>query len=171
MSVLCIVAMALQVQAQSMTKHAVGISWNYFGFNSTYSKNSEKKTFGTFVIDYEYRFNKWIAINGNVGWSHSWFAPNANPATAYPKKDNAILILPGCDVYWFQKGIVQLHSGVAGGVDIRVQKNNRGSFTTVGLAGQFDAIGLKLNWSRAFIDFAAGWGSLGCIKVGAGLNF
>lgn len=171
LSVICILAIVLQVQAQSMAKHSVEISWNYFGFNSTYSKNSDKKTFGTIVLDYGYRFNKWIAINGKVGWTHSWFNADANPITAYPKKDNAILILAGCDVYWFQKDILQLHSGVAGGVDIRVQNNNRGSYTTLGLSAQIDAIGLKLNWSRAYIDFAVGWGSLGCIKLGAGINF
>lgn len=154
-----------------MTKHSVGVSWSYWGFNSTYSKNSEKQTFGTFDVNYAYRFNRWIAVNGSAGWSHSWFAADANPANAYPKKDNSFLLLAGCDVCWFQKGVLQLHSGVAGGLDIRVQKNDRGSYSTTGLAWQFDAVGLRLNWERVFMDMAAGWGSRGCIRIGAGFNF
>lgn len=171
LSVFFFVAMAFNANAQPLPKHSVGVSWSYFGFNSTFSKNSEKKTFGTIGINYEYRVNKWIAVNGNIGWSHSWFKVDANPTYAYPKKDNAILLLAGCDVNWFQKGILHLHSGVAGGVDIRVQKNDRGSYTTVALAGQFDVIGLKLDWKRAYIDLLAGWGSTGCIRLGGGFKF
>lgn len=163
--------MVLQANAQSPTKHSVGVSWDYLGFNSTYSKNSEKRSFGTIGFDYRYRFNEWIAAKGSIGWSHSWFGADADPAYAYPKKDNAILLLAGCDVNWLQKGMLQLYSGVAGGVDVRVQKNDRGSYTTMGLAGQFDAIGLELEWGRAFVDMSAGWGSLGCIRLGTGLRF
>lgn len=165
--------MALNVNAYAQTqeKHSVSASWNYFGFNSTYSKNSDKKTFGTIGITYGYRFNKLISVNGNVGWSHSWFKEGATPSYAYPKKDNAILILAGCNVDWFHKGMIHLHSGVAGGVDIRVQTNDRGSYSTVGLAGQLDAIGLTLDLNRLFIDLTSGWGSMGCIRFGVGYNF
>jgi len=169
-----IVATALQASAQSsddlQKKHSVGVSWDYMGYNSTHSKNSDKKTFGTVGVKYSYHCNKWISVNGKAGWSHAWFGDDADPLHAYPKKDNAILLLAGCDVSWFQKGIIQLHSGVAGGVDVRVQKNDRGSYTTVGLAGQFDALGLKLDWDRIYVDMSAGWGSMGCVRLGVGFK-
>jgi len=170
-SIFCILAMAAEANAQSLEKHSVGASWSYYGFNSTYSKNSDKRTFGTFGLNYGYRFNKWISVNGNLGWSHSWLREGANTAYAYPLKDNAILILAGCDVSWFRKGLLQLHSGISGGVDIRVQKNYRGSYTTVAFAGQLDVIGLKLDWKHAYVDMSAGWGSMGCIRLGAGYKF
>jgi len=171
LSVFLIVAMALQARAQEQSNHSLGVSWGYLGFNSTHSKNSDKKTFGTIGLDYECRLNRWVSVKGEIGWGHAWFGADADPVHAYPKKDNAVLLLAGCDVYWFQKSIVQLHSGVAGGADIRVQKNDRGSYTTVGLAGQFDALGLKLGGRRAYVDMAAGWGSMGCIRIGTGIRF
>jgi len=178
--VVSIVAMSVEASAQETATaqaqetahpHSLGASWSYMGFNSTHSKNSDKKTFGTVGIKYEYRINQWVAVNGNLGWSHSWFGADADPTNAYPKKDNAILALAGCDVTWLHKGIVQLHSGVAGGVDIRVQENDRGTYTTAQLAGQFDALGLRLDWSRAYLDLSAGWGSMGCIRIGTGIKF
>jgi len=171
LSVICFVVVALQVNAQPLMRRSIGVSWNYFGFNSTHSNNSEKQTFGTIGVNYGYCFNKWIEVNGSIGWSHSWFGPDANPAYAYPKKDNSILLLAGCDVNWFQKGLIQLYSGVAGGVDVRVQKNDRGSYTTMELAGQFDAVGMELDLGRAYIDMSLGWGSMGCVRLGAGIKF
>ena len=169
LSLLLASAMALQVQAQ--THHSVGASWSFMGFNSTYSKNSEKQTFGTLGLQYEYRFSELIALNANLGWAHSWFGPDANPQYAYPLKDNAILVLAGCDVKWLRRGSLELHSGIAGGMDIRVQQNKRGTYTTMGLAGQFDAVGIRLNRNHAYLDLSTGWGSMGCIRLGAGYRF
>jgi len=155
---------------QLKVEHSVGMSWGQLGFNSTHSKNSDKKTFGTIGLNYACRFNRWITLSGDIGWTHSWFSPDADPALAYPKKDNAILLLAGCNICWFQSGILQLQSGVAGGLDVRVQKNDRGSYKTVGLAGQFDALGAKLDWKRTYASLSVGWGSMGCVRLGVGIK-
>ena len=36
--------------AQDASGHSVMASWSYFGFNSTFSKNSDKSTFGTGML-------------------------------------------------------------------------------------------------------------------------
>lgn len=171
------VAMAFSASAQSgesnvrpNVEHSVAAGWNFMGFNSTYSKNSQKKTFGTIGVGYRCRFNKWISASGNIGYTHSWFIADADPAYAYPKYDNAIILLVGCNVHWFQKGLFQLYSGVMGGMDVRIQKNNRGSYSTFGFAGQFDAVGAEFAWKRFFASVSAGWGSMGCIRLGVGIK-
>ena len=157
--------------AQDTSGHSLMASWGYFGFNSTYSKNSDKLTFGTVALEYGYTFNRYVAVNATLGYSHSWFREGADPALAYPKSDNSIMVLAGCSVYWFRSGCVTLGSAVSGGVDTRIQKNDRGIYTTIGLAGQFDAIDARFNFGKAFLDASAGWGSLGCIRIGAGYRF
>lgn len=157
--------------AQNASGHSVMASWSYFGFNSTYSKNSDKSTFGTVCLKYEYAFNRFAAVNATVGYSHSWFREGADPALAYPKKDNSVMILAGCSSTWFSSGCISLGSAVSIGADTRIQKNDRGSYTTLGLAGQLDAIDARFTFGKAFLDASAGWGSLGCVRVGAGYRF
>ena len=167
-SIFCFVSGAA---AQDASGHSVTASWSYFGFNSTYSKNSDKATFGTACLKYEYAFNRFAAVNATVGYSHSWFREGADPSRAYPKNDNSVMALAGCSSTWFSRGCMSLGSAVSIGADTRIQKNDRGSYTTLGLAGQLDAIDARFTFGKAFLDASVGWGSLGCVRIGAGYRF
>lgn len=161
-------ACAQQPIKEETGRHCLQASYGMLPVNSAFSNNAEKKDTGSFALTYLFHANEWVAFGADFAYSHAWFSAMADPELAYPKNDNSFVVAGHCDVLWFRRQFVRMYSGLALGVDVRVQESYRGRFVNPHSACHLTCCGVAADYKKAFGKFELGYGCLGCVRMAIG---
>lgn len=168
---ICIVLMLLSVEmVGAQEKHCFSLGYGFSIEMKPYLTNEFSNAVGPFVADYSYRVCPWLELGGLLAYTHVNMPENTakwNTVGTQVDRYNNFMVLGKLDFVWFGRPNVKMYSGIAGGLEWRMQSGKRGSYTSSYFASHITVFGISAG-KKMYGNLELGYGCLGMMRLGIG---
>lgn len=165
------VALLCSVPARAQVAKSLTVGYGFMPMNASYNHYTSRHTVGAFALGGQVALNPWLRVGLEASFAPtSYDAASALSLEQHALKDNSLAALATVQVVWRNAERLRMYYGGGVGLEWRLQKSHRGTFSSLGVNYQLTLFGIEVG-QRLYGLCEVGYGCNGIVRLGGGVRF